>query len=104
MGNSGENKKNRIEIGKRVAIIRECMKMSQPKFAELVDISHNFLSQVENGNRGLSGETVARISKMTGYSTDYILLGKTGNNAISPDSRNRIKEHLAESLRILDEE
>lgn len=103
MDNFDENKTNSIETGKRIAFIRECMKMSQPKFAELVNISQNFLSQIENGNRGVSGETVARISNATGYSTDYILLGKTGNDIISPDSRAIIREHLTETLRILDE-
>lgn len=104
MDNFDANRSSKADIGKRVATIRECMKMSQPKFAELVNISHNFLSQVENGNRGLSGETVARISVMTGYSTDYILLGKTGNNIISPDYRNQMKEYLTKALDMLNEE
>lgn len=95
---------HKIEVGKRIVIIRDSLNMSQTKFAELVDISVNFLSQIENGNRGLSGDTVARISEKTGYSTDYILLGKTGNDIISPDARNRIREHLIESLNILNED
>lgn len=99
-----KNANTKKEIGKRIVIIRESMNMSQTKFAELVDISVNFLSQIENGNRGLSGETTARISEKTGFSTDYILLGKTGDNVISPDSRNRIKEHLIKSMNILDED
>lgn len=94
----------KIEIGKRIVTIRESLNMSQAKFAEHVDISINFLSQIENGNKGLSAETVAKISEKTGISADYIVLGKVGNTIISPDSRNRIKHHLTEVLRILDEE
>ena len=73
-----ENDENlKLEIGKRIDFIRIQKKMSKEKLAELIGISGQHLGKVINGESGLSVEKIIKLSIKTGYSTDYILLGKS---------------------------
>lgn len=67
---------NKIEIGKRIHQIRVQNEYTQAEFAEAIDISVNFLSEIENGKKGLSQETLAKICTTMNVSADYILFGK----------------------------
>ena len=51
--------------------------MTQAQFSERIDISVNFLSEIENGKKGVSSETLYNICNEFNISADYILLGKT---------------------------
>lgn len=64
------------EIGKRIHQIRIQNEYTQAEFAETIDISINFLSEIENGKKGLSQETLAKICIKMNVSADYILFGK----------------------------
>jgi len=67
---------SRIEIGKRIHQIRLQNEYTQAEFAEAVDISVNFLSEIENGKKGLSQDTLSKICSKMNVSADYILFGK----------------------------
>lgn len=54
------NTLNKIEVGERIRQLRLLNHYTQFEFAELLDISVNFLSEIENGKKGLSVETLAR--------------------------------------------
>ena len=69
-----------IEVGKRIKEFREEIKMTREELAEKVGISTKFLYEVENGKKGLSAETLLKISKALSCSCDYILLGKKNEN------------------------
>ena len=71
--------KIRFEIGERVREVRVNAKLSQMKFAESVDISTNFLSEIENGKKGFSSETLYNICDTHHIPSDYILFGPTDN-------------------------
>ena len=74
---------NNMEIGKRIRNVREDLKMSREKFAEMIDISDVFLGQLERGERSLSTKTLVKIVSFTGISSDFILFGtQTPNNTI----------------------
>lgn len=64
------------EIGKRIDYIRIQNKMSKNKLAKILNISAQHLGKVIDGESGLSIEKIIKLSIETGYSTDYILLGK----------------------------
>lgn len=66
---------NKAEIGERIRKIRTELKMNRETFSEMINISDVFLGQIERGERSLSIKTLATISKITGFSTDYILFG-----------------------------
>lgn len=66
----------KIDIGNRIHEYRIKEGMTQAQFSERIDISVNFLSELENGKKGLFCETLCNICKGFSISADYILLGK----------------------------
>ena len=86
-----------IVIGERVRKIREDLKMSREKFSEMIDISDVFLGKLERGERALSTNTLIKIVKFTGVSSDFILFGnEDSNNTIS--KINRILNKCSDSV------
>lgn len=76
----------RQTIGKRVRDFRILNHYTQAEFAEKIDISINFLSEIENGKKGMSQETIHRLCCIFHLSADYILFGSTQNGtAYVPD-------------------
>lgn len=93
---------NKYEVGQRIRQLRLLSDYTQAELAEAIDISINFLSEIENGKKGLSQESLARISHQLQTSCDYILFGKTANqtniieaaNNMSLDELGILKEYL----------
>ena len=65
----------KLEIGKRIKIIRKNLGLSQREFAERINMKTQYLSNVENGISGLTIEKVKQICNVTNVSTDYIIFG-----------------------------
>ena len=47
-------KRTLIEIGDRVRELRKSKGLTQERFAEVMDLSENSISQIENGKKGMS--------------------------------------------------
>ena len=62
-------------IGQRIRECRLKEGYTQAQFAELMDISVNFLSEIETGKKGMSQETIYRLCQKLQLSADYILFG-----------------------------
>ncbi|MCM1180753.1 MAG: helix-turn-helix domain-containing protein [Clostridium sp.] len=73
------NELTRQKIGSRIRECRITNSLTQAQFAESIDISINFLSEIENGKKGLSYETLYNICKNHSISADYILFGNTSS-------------------------
>ena len=71
-------------IGKQIRQQREYMGFTREQFAEQIDVTPKFCSDIETGAKGMSVPTLCRISKVLRLSTDYILYGKTEQE--NPDS------------------
>ena len=63
-------------IGKRIRAQREFMGYTREQFAELLDVTPKFCSDIGLGVKGMSVPTLCRISRILRLSTDYILYGK----------------------------
>ena len=63
------------EIGQRVRECRLQAGHTQAHCAELMDISVNFLSEIETGKKGMSQETIYKFCKNLQISADYLLFG-----------------------------
>lgn len=72
-----------IKIGARIRIKREELKISREKLAECINVSPQFIAQIELGRRGMSSETLYKICNALSTSADYIILGREGNNDLS---------------------
>ena len=89
--------KDDVVIGNRIRTIRESLSMTRERFAELIDISSSFLSQIERGDKSMSLETLMVISSKTGYSCDYILFGDATHTAYV-DKINKIILHSPDNV------
>jgi len=63
---------NYAKIGNRIRIERENFDMTREKLAELLNISPNFLGQIERGERKMSISTLINISECLHISIDYL--------------------------------
>lgn len=70
-----ENNNLKQEIGQRVRECRLDAGYTQAQCAEVMDISINFLSEIENGKKGMSQETICKFCQALQISADYILFG-----------------------------
>lgn len=66
-----------IQMGLRIREKRELLRMSRETLAELTDISPTFLSDVENGMKGISFTTLQKMCAVLHTSADYLVLGTT---------------------------
>lgn len=72
-----------INMGARVREKREELRLSRDKMAECIDVSPQFLAQIELGRRGMSSATLYKICDTLGVSADYILMGRSGEGQSS---------------------
>ena len=84
------------QIGARIRLQRENLHYSREDLAEKIEISSRFLADIELGTKGMSFQTLIRLSNELHVSTDYILLGKENNHTKT--------ELLSEIIQSIDEE
>ncbi len=71
-----EKKDLNIQIGESIKAVREQIGHTQERFAELINVSAQYISDVERGNVGISVATLKKIREVTSVSSDSILMGK----------------------------
>jgi len=71
---------NYVEIGNRIRIERENFDMTREKLSELLNISPNFLGQIERGERKMSINTLINISECLHISIDYLFFEQENIN------------------------
>lgn len=86
------------EIGKRIKLIRENMKMTKESFAKLLGISGQYLGIIEHGKSCLSIEKLKVLCDLTHLSADYILFGK--DDAIEDSTKKELEIFTDEQLQI----
>lgn len=64
---------NYLTIGQRVKAIRQELKMSQFALAEKADLSPNYISYIESGQKCMSLESLIRIANAFHVTADAIL-------------------------------
>jgi len=65
------------EIGKRIDYIRKEKGLNKEEFAKELGMKGQQLGEIIRGKTGLSVEKLILLSDISGYSTDFILLGET---------------------------
>ena len=84
-------------IGKRIRQQREYMGYTREQFAEQIDVTPKFCSDIETGAKGMSVPTLCRIAKTLRLSTDYILWGEDSKD--DPDSIMMVLKNCSETER-----
>ena len=67
----------REEIGSRIKKLRESRNFTREELADKAEISSKFLYELEKGRKGLSADTLLKLSRTLSCSCDYILTGET---------------------------
>lgn len=75
-----EKKEINIQIGEQIRIARERAKFTQEQFAERIDVSPQYISDLERGVVGISIPTLKRACIALGVSSDQILFGTVSDN------------------------
>ncbi len=70
--------------GARIRELRLAKKLDQIELAELLNVSHGYISLIESGKKGCSVDVLIALSNLFGVSIDYIVLGAATFTA--PDS------------------
>ena len=65
-----------MTIGSRIRTQREYLGYTREQFAELLDVTPKFCSDIELGVKGVSVPTLCKISRILRLKTDYILFGR----------------------------
>lgn len=68
-------------IGNRIREKRKLLNLSREKFAEMIDLSPQFLAEIELGKKGMSSITLLKICNGLCVSADYILTGNSGGDS-----------------------
>ena len=63
------------EIGQRMRSCRKSIGLTQAEIAEKMDLSINYVSDLENGKKNMSILTMASLCKCFDKSADYFLYG-----------------------------
>lgn len=71
-----EKKEINVQIGERIKFARESLKITQEQLAEKVDVSPQYISDLERGVVGISIATLKRVCIVLCVSSDQILFGK----------------------------
>ena len=71
-------------IGNRIKQQREFLGYTREYLSEQLSVSVNFCRDIEIGAKGMSVQTLAKLSDILKLSLDYILLGETLNGDVEP--------------------
>ena len=62
-------------IGMRIQKQRNLLKLTQQEVYDIIDVSHNHYSRIENGHAAPSLELLLNICEMLDISIDYVITG-----------------------------
>jgi transcriptional regulator with XRE-family HTH domain len=75
------------QIGARIRAQREYLGITREGLCNYVNISPQFLSEIERGVKGVSAETLYKLCDGLGVSADFVLMGKQSISDVSMISR-----------------
>lgn len=66
---------NLLEIGVRIKTQRELLGITREELAEYLDVTPRFCYDLEQGNKGMSVNTLCKLCTVLNISADYLLFG-----------------------------
>lgn len=70
------------EMGTRIRTQRELLGYTREQLAEKLDVSTKFCADIELGVKGVSIQTLAKLSELLSLDTDYILFGESSSDSL----------------------
>jgi len=91
---------NYHEMGSRIRKRRELLGYTREQLAEKLDVSTKFCSDIELGIRGISIQTLAKLTDLLNLSADYILFGEcTQGNSMELEMISLLSQKCPEKYR-----
>lgn len=78
-----EKKEINIQIGERIKLARETAELTQEQLAERVDVSPQYVSDLERGVVGISIPTLKRVCVALHVSSDQILFDRKNDDSFA---------------------
>lgn len=78
-----EKKEINVQIGEQIRIAREQAKLTQEQLAERIEVSPQYISDLERGVVGISLPTLRRACVALGVSSDQVLFGVASASRIT---------------------
>lgn len=78
-----EKKEINIQIGEQVKYAREQAKLTQEQLAEYIEVSPQYISDLERGVVGISIPTLKRLCEILHITSDQILFSEKPENDVS---------------------
>ena len=75
-----EKKEINIQIGEQIKQAREAARLTQEQLAEQVDVSPQYVSDLERGVVGISISTLKRVCSTLNVTSDQILFARKDDN------------------------
>lgn len=95
---------NYYSIGDRIRERRKFLKLSQENLANEIGVSVSFISDIENGRRKMSLETMIKISIALDTSLDYLVLDNRNSSKIKNETKLLELKNILEKIDDKDEE
>lgn len=83
--------KQYTEMGKRIAARRKSLGITQSKLAEILDISNNHLSSIENGKQSPSFDKFIKLCEALEITPNDLILGCLHSNDINQNTIDTIR-------------
>lgn len=101
-----EQKEYKTAMGRRIQQARKAARITQMKFAEEIDVSTQYISDLERGIVGCSVPTLLKICDVLDVSADFLLRGQRAESqkpstaseefsTLSPQEQELVKEGFA---------
>ena len=90
-------------MNERIRELREALKKSQDEFAKELELSRNYISLVENGQRNLSSQSIKLLCSIHNVNEEWLRTGN-GEMFIQKTKDEEISEMLADVQNLEDDE
>ena len=84
---------SKVQFGKRLKKLRLVKGLKQKEFANSIGITVSYLSQIENGEKGMSLDTLSLLSVKFGVNIDWLI---TGEGPMFREEERNLQERIQE--------
>ena len=81
------------QIGERISSRRKLLGITRTNLAEQMKVTSKFISDIENGDKGMSLQTLYKFMQTLEMSSDFILVGNCYDNK-ETENLKRIRENI----------
>lgn len=94
---------DRKSVGNRIKTGREQMGLTRDEFAEMIDLSTSFFTQIERGEKLMSVQTLVKIAIKLDLSLDYLIWGDSSIDVNKDSLIDDINNASKRELKVIDD-